>query len=126
MRPGPYDAEAEFSFALAQDRLPQWLDSLPPPFDRYRGLKTALVQYRAIAANGGWGEIETGPKLDFASKGARVVALRERLAAEDPQSSLDTTSRSFDQSLSEAVQTFQHNVGFGFHRGWSTRRRWRR
>jgi murein L,D-transpeptidase YcbB/YkuD len=110
MRPAPFDAEAEFNFALAEDRLPQWLDSLPPPFDRYRGLKAALIQYRAIAANGGWGVIEDGPKLELGSHGVRVAALRQRLAAEDP-SSLDASSRTFDQSLAEAVQTFQHNVG---------------
>ncbi len=111
MRPGPYDAEAEFNFALTQDRLTQWLAALPPPFDRYKGLQTALVQYRAIAAKGGWGEVEDGPALSLGSSGSRVLALRERLAAEDPQSALDTGSASFDSPLQTAVQQFQHNVG---------------
>ena len=39
MRPGPYDPEAEFNFALTNDKLPQWLAALPPPFDRYRGCR---------------------------------------------------------------------------------------
>jgi murein L,D-transpeptidase YcbB/YkuD len=111
MRPVPYDPEIDFNVALSQDRMPSWLDTLPPPFDRYRGLKDALAQYRAIAAKGGWSEIEAGPKLDSESNGPRVIALRQRLAAEDAQSSLDTTSADFDQPLSEAVQLFQHNVG---------------
>lgn len=111
MRPGPYDAEAEFNFALTQDRLPQWLDSLPPPFDRYKGLRDALVQYRAIAAKGGWDAVGEGPPLSRDSSGPRVMALRQRLAAEDPQSSLDTAAVGFDQPLSDAVSQFQHNVG---------------
>jgi murein L,D-transpeptidase YcbB/YkuD len=111
MRPGPYDPEVEFNFALAQDRLPQWLDTLAPPFDRYRGLKDALAQYRAIAARGGWSEIEDGPKLGLGSSGSRVLALRQRLALEDAQSDLDASGSTFDQSLVEAVQHFQHNVG---------------
>jgi murein L,D-transpeptidase YcbB/YkuD len=111
MRPVPYDPEVEFTVALSQDRLSQWLETLPPPFDRYRGLKDALAQYRVIAARGGWSEIEAGPKLDLDADGPRVLALRQRLAAEDPQAGLDTTSLTFDQSLFEAVQRFQHNVG---------------
>jgi murein L,D-transpeptidase YcbB/YkuD len=111
MRPAPYDPELEFSSALAQDRLPQWLETLAPPFDRYRGLKDALAQYRAIAARGGWDEIDAGPKLELGSSGDRVLALRQRLAAEDPEGGLDTSSAAFDQTLVEAVQRFQHNVG---------------
>jgi murein L,D-transpeptidase YcbB/YkuD len=111
LHPGPYNAEAEFNFALTQDRLPQWLDSLPPPFDRYRGLRAALGQYRAIAARGGWEPVEGEGRIDSASHGDRVVALRQRLAAEDAQSGLDTASPVFDADLTTAVQTFQHNVG---------------
>ena len=111
MRPSPYDAESEFNFALAQDRLPQWLDALPPPFDRYRGLKDALAQYRVIAARGGWSQIEDGPKLNINSEGSRVMAVRSRLAAEDPQGGADVTDSIYDQALYEAVEHFQHNVG---------------
>jgi murein L,D-transpeptidase YcbB/YkuD len=111
MRPGPYDAESEFNFALAQDRLSPWLDALPPPFDRYRGLKDALAQYRAIVAQGGWTEIDDGPRLNINSEGSRVRALRARLMAEDPQTNLDAAASIYDQGLYEAVQHFQHNVG---------------
>ena len=111
LRPVPYDGEADFNFALAQDRLPTWLDGLPPPFDRYRGLVTALTQYRAVVAAGGWGVIEDGPSLSLDVKGARVAALRRRLLAGDPQSALDP-SGPFDADVETAVRTFQHNVGF--------------
>jgi murein L,D-transpeptidase YcbB/YkuD len=111
MRPGPYDADADFNFALAQDRLPQWLDGLAPPFDRYRGLKTALAAYRAIAVAGGWGTIAEGPPLGEGARGARVEALRRRLAAEPQASGLDGEGSVFDAALTEAVKGFQHNVG---------------
>jgi murein L,D-transpeptidase YcbB/YkuD len=111
MRPSPYNAEAEFNFALSQDRLPQWLDSLAPPFDRYRGLRAALGQYRAIAARGGWALIGGAGKLDRDSRGERVVDLRQRLAMEGLQSDLDVTNPAFDDDLLAAVQIFQHNVG---------------
>ncbi|MFX8813291.1 hypothetical protein ABTM61_20395, partial [Acinetobacter baumannii] len=48
LRPAAYDAENDFNLAVQQDRVTQWLDSLPPPFDRYRLLKAALVRYRQI------------------------------------------------------------------------------
>jgi murein L,D-transpeptidase YcbB/YkuD len=110
LRPVPYDGAADFGFALSQDRLPAWLDSLPPPFDRYRGLVTALTQYRAVVAAGGWGVIEEGPSLSLDSKGSRVAALRRRLLASDPQSALSPYGP-FDSDVETAVRTFQHNVG---------------
>ncbi|MFV4677413.1 hypothetical protein ACNJU9_21625, partial [Mycobacterium tuberculosis] len=78
LRPAPYDAEADFNFAVAQDRVAQWIETLPPPFDRYRLLRTALAKYKAIAANGGWPTIDPGPELKIGSTGPRVVALRNR------------------------------------------------
>ena len=40
-----------------------------------------------------------------------MKALRERLAAEDAQSSLDSGGSTFDADLESAVKVFQHNVG---------------
>jgi murein L,D-transpeptidase YcbB/YkuD len=122
LRPVPYDGAADFGFALSQDRLPAWLDSLPPPFDRYRGLVTALTQYRAVVAAGGWGVIEEGPSLSLDSKGSRLAALRRRLLASDPQSALSPYGP-FDSDVETAVRTFQHNVGLDAS-GWPTRRPW--
>jgi murein L,D-transpeptidase YcbB/YkuD len=41
IRPPPYDAVAELRSALEQDRLKDWLDSLPPSSDRYQALRAA-------------------------------------------------------------------------------------
>jgi len=50
LRPASYDAERELAFALHQNNLQAWLDSLPPPFERYRALRTALVNLRNTPA----------------------------------------------------------------------------
>ena len=112
LRPPPYDAEADFNFAVAQDKLASWIDTLPPPFDRYRVLRTALARYQAIVDQGGWPTIEEGPALKQGSNGDRVVALRKRLMAEDPSLNLDLASPDFDQSVEDAVKFYQRRNGF--------------
>lgn len=112
LRPAPYDAEADFNFAVSHDRLQTWLDSLPPPFDRYRLLKAALVKYKAIAAQGGWGAIDPGPALKLGSTGPRVVQLRVRLQTEEPSLGLDTTSDTFDAAVESALKYYQRRNGF--------------
>ena len=74
LRPAPYDAEADFNFAVAQDKLAGWIDTLPPPFDRYRVLRAALASYQTIVDQGGWPTIEEGLVLKQGSSGARVVS----------------------------------------------------
>ncbi|OYX35105.1 MAG: hypothetical protein B7Y99_04430 [Caulobacterales bacterium 32-69-10] len=75
IKPEAYDAQADFAFALSQDKLAQWVAALPPPFERYRALRTALGQYRAIAAKGGWPAIHAGPSLKPGVSDPRVVQL---------------------------------------------------
>ena len=112
LRPAPYDAEADFNFAVSRDRVQPWLDSLAPPFDRYRLLKAALVKYRDIAAKGGWGSIDPGPELKLGATGPRVVALRRRLQAEEPTLNVDMTSEVFDPALEDALKYYQRRNGF--------------
>ena len=111
VRPIPYDAQADLDFALGQGRLEQWLASLPPPFERYRQLRTALGQYRAIAARGGWPAIGEGPALKPGMIDDRVVQLRLRLAAENPPGSIETTSPVYDDTLAAIVQAAQARYG---------------
>ena len=47
----------------------------------YARLKTALADYRAMAAAGGWPTIDPGPTLKLGMNDGRVPALRARLAA---------------------------------------------
>lgn len=111
IRPVSYDAQADFDFALAQDRLEAWLASLPPPFERYRELRTALGQYRDIAARGGWTPIADGPALKPGVNDPRVVQLRRRLAAENPPGALDIESPVYDERLAAAVAAAQARYG---------------
>jgi murein L,D-transpeptidase YcbB/YkuD len=110
VRPAPYDPAPELVKALSENRLQQWLDSLPPRYSGYWALKRGLARYREIAAAGGWKAISDGPKMTLGSKDARVAALRARLAAEDPALPA-TGAATFDKPLLEAVQRAQKRFG---------------
>ncbi|HTI66073.1 MAG TPA: L,D-transpeptidase family protein [Caulobacteraceae bacterium] len=111
IKPAAYDAQADFNFALQQDKLAEWVASLPPPFERYRILRTALGQYRAIAAKGGWEPIAAGPSLKPGMSDQRVVQLRRRLAAENPPGSIELTSPVYDPQLAAIVASAQARYG---------------
>ena len=63
IRPAPYDAAAELDQAIAQHRLDDWLEGLPPPAPQYRALVGLLSVWRQAAARGGWASIPDGPAL---------------------------------------------------------------
>ena len=83
LRPPAYDPLPGFAEAVRTDRIAAWIASLPPPYAGYDGLKAGLVRYRAIVAAGGWPTLAAGQDLTLGSSGARVIALRQRLAVED-------------------------------------------
>ena len=111
IHPQAYDGAADFAFALSQDKLADWVAALPPPFERYRNLRTALAQYRAIAARGGWQPIAAGPPLKPGVSDPRVIQLRQRLAAENPPGTLDLTSPVYDPTLAAVVAAAQERYG---------------
>ena len=82
--------------------------SLPrdPGFWRLRG---GLAAYHAIAAAGGWGIVAEGDKLQRGDSGARVDALRRRLAVTGDLAA--PGSGAFDPALEQAVQHFQARHG---------------
>lgn len=110
LRPEAYDPAPDFVAAVQQDRLADWLASLPPPYTGYQTLRTGLATYREIAARGGWTAVAAGPRLELGATGPRVTALRARLAVED-----STVARSgtdvFDAALVQAVQRAQKRFG---------------
>lgn len=110
LRPASYTADRELMNALAEGRLQGWLDGLPPRYSGYHALKRGLARYREIAARGGWKAIPEGAPIGLGSKDPRVAALRERLAAEDPQLPA-TGAAAFDKPLQEAVQRAQRRYG---------------
>jgi len=109
LRPEAYDPLPGFADAVRRDRLAQWIRALPPPYAGYDGLQKGLSAYRKIEAAGGWTKLAAGPDLGIGGSGARVLALRKRLAVEDDQ--VDVTNPKFDAELKEAVQRAQRRYG---------------
>jgi len=116
LRPQPFDARGGLSRAVADNRLEDWLKSLPPPYPGYETLQTGLVTYRSIAERGGWKSLGEGPKLEVGSSGAAVEALRARLAAEDPTAPAQTARNAagqplFDVALADSLKRAQKRMG---------------
>lgn len=110
LKPVAYDPAADFVAAVQQDRLAEWLGTLPPPYTGYQTLQKGLATYRDIAARGGWRPLSAGPDLKEGSTGPRVAALEARLAVEDPTVAVDGAPI-FDAALTQAVQRAQKRFG---------------
>ena len=110
LRPQAYDPAPDFAVALAQDRLGAWLDSLPPPYTGYETLRTALANYRAIAAHSGWRALPDGTVLKPGERDPLVADLRSRLAVEDSNVA-DTGAQDYDPGLAQAVMRAQKRYG---------------
>lgn len=85
------------------------LRGLLPPQPEYAGLRRALVDYRLLAAAGGWPTVPEGRKLRRGDVGARVSALRSRLAVTGEVA--EGTGGIFDRTLEEGVRRFQLRHG---------------
>lgn len=110
LRPEPYDPASELALAVQADRLNAWFADLPPPYTGYDDLRQGLRAYRAIQAAGGWAALPTGAVLKLGSTGARVDALRQRLALEDPQAG-PVSGAPFDASLEDDLMRAQRRYG---------------
>jgi murein L,D-transpeptidase YcbB/YkuD len=58
------------------------LSAFEPTHPQYQRLKSALAEYREMAADGGWGFTRNGALIRLEERDPRVLALRERLIAE--------------------------------------------
>jgi murein L,D-transpeptidase YcbB/YkuD len=108
IRPQPFDAAPGFADAVRGDRLAAWVASLPPPYAGYDALVKGLARYRAMAAAGGWSALPS-TTINFGASGPQVLALRKRLAMEDP--AVSTTGERFDEDLLAAVRRAQRRYG---------------
>lgn len=109
LRPAAYDPLPAFADAVKRNRLQQWINSLPPPYSGYDGLKDGLDTYRRIEASGGWKALAAGPDLTLGASGPRVLALRQRLAVEDQQ--VIAKGDKFDAELVEGLKRAQRRYG---------------
>ena len=109
LRPQAYDPLPAFADAVRRDRLATWIASLPPPYAGYDNLSKGLATYRRIAAAGGWPTLAAGPNLTTGASGARVAALRQRLAVEDKD--VAATGDRYDDDLLAAVRRAQRRYG---------------
>jgi murein L,D-transpeptidase YcbB/YkuD len=108
------DAIAFVSNALTRGLLAEAVDEARPKHWWYQKARASLAEYRALAERGGWPAIPAGPALKTGAKGARVQALRRRLAATGDLASGQPLDRDvFDEPLAEAVRVFQsrHRLG---------------
>lgn len=88
------------------------LDSLRPKTPVYRALKSALAEFRAIAARGDWPRLPAGPTLKPGMRAPAVAVLRERLAVTGlypPRRGIDANH--YDADLALAVRVFQQRHG---------------
>ena len=111
LHPAAYDAAGEFDAALRDDRLAEWIAAQPPPFARYRTLRDGLSIYRRLAAQGGWKPVPAGPEILMGETGARVRALRARLAFEDGLLARTALDAPFDDALKASLARFQERHG---------------
>lgn len=96
---------------LAKPDLDKYLKSLPPAHHHYTALKSALEQYRRIAATGDWGHIPEGKTLRPGERDNRVVLVRKRLQKTRDLASELPLSTLYNKELETAVITFQRRHG---------------
>jgi murein L,D-transpeptidase YcbB/YkuD len=98
--------------ALATEQITATLHSLLPPYAEYTRLRQALVQYRRLAAHGGWPTLADGPPLHQGDQNERVVALRYRLRRTGDLITPPAADEAlFDKAVEQAVGAFQKRHG---------------
>lgn len=87
------------------------IDGLSPNTPNYARLKTALADYRAKQAAGGFTPVPEGETLKPGMTDARLDTLRQRLAEQDLFSPGSHSGAVYDGALVEAVKLFQERHG---------------
>lgn len=85
--------------------LAPFLEHLAPQHPEYAALKQALKDYRALAQQGGWPTIPSGPTLQPGMSDPRIPSIRQRLALTDAAE--PGHGKTYDEALAAAVKRFQ-------------------
>jgi murein L,D-transpeptidase YcbB/YkuD len=91
--------------------LEQFFAAWQPRHPIYAALRTALANYRALAAKGGWRSVPFGPSLHPGASDPRVPAIRARLAVTDRAGAAAGNPAVYDEALVAAVKNFQEHQG---------------
>jgi len=97
--------------ALARPDLHTYLTGFQPTHHHYTVLKSALEQYRLIAATGGWGNVPEGKTLRPGERSTRIFRVRERLQKTGDLASELPNSDFYSKELEPAVKAFQRRHG---------------
>lgn len=112
LEPPVRDLPAELQTARAAGRLGPWIAALAPDAPGYRALSQARGRYAMMADIGGWPTVPEGPSLRSGDRGAAVLTLRARLAAEGYGAPFADLTL-FDAGLETAVRDFQGRHALG-------------
>lgn len=110
----PMDMPKALAKALADESVSAFVMGLPPKTADYTFMVRALQTYRAMAQAGGWKTMPSGPALKSGLRDPRVAQLRHRLVAEhylEDKKLPKDASVFFDDSLTDAVKTYQRRNG---------------
>ncbi|MFO1090530.1 MAG: L,D-transpeptidase family protein [Hyphomicrobiales bacterium] len=91
--------------------LQAYVDTLKPKSDRYDRMKTALAQYRRIAADGGWPDIPEGPAIKPGMSDPRLPVIRKYLTITGDLKQDTATGDAYDPAAVDAVKAFQARHG---------------
>lgn len=107
------DPVATIQAAIDAPSLPEFARQVIQRNPFHARLVTALAEYRAIAATGGWPTIAPGPTIKAGMRDARVPALRVRLAAtgDVEAGAADPADDAYAGEIVAAVQRFQGRHG---------------
>ncbi|MEN0000159.1 MAG: L,D-transpeptidase family protein [Pseudomonadota bacterium] len=90
----------------------QTLQALRPQHVQYFQLRQLLGGYRALAARGGWSAVPTGEVLKPGMRDARLMALRDNLAARGYSGIANVAEQDlYDDGLVPVVEHFQKRHG---------------
>jgi len=109
-----FDVLDRLEHALNDNRVAESLAELTPDAPAYRALRTALADYRELAARGGWPTVPTGIKVKPGQSSEHVPAIARRLAASGDYSGAvpaDGQPAAYTFDLQEAVKRFQRRHG---------------
>lgn len=106
------DPAIVFQEAMEAGSLAGYLDSAFPRDELYRRLQAYLVQYRGLAASGGWPRVPDGPTIRPGDSDPRLSVLARRLAITgDLAAGTLVDPQDYDGALEAAVKDFQARHG---------------